>query len=154
MTSGANEIWAISSSDGDDALPDVLEEWSEDVVASDATAMAALYTEDAVHTQLAQRLVITLGDVAADQPELVVETVLHDQRPERSAEGEVRARHDRQSDHVDLLLARPVRRWRVVLAKFLAVATGVAVIAVVAVVVRCRWCACRAPCPRFSRRAR
>ena len=27
----------------------MLEEWSEDVVASDATAMAALYTEDAVH---------------------------------------------------------------------------------------------------------
>ncbi len=42
-------IWAISSSDGDDALPDVLEEWSEDAMASDATAMAALYTEDAVH---------------------------------------------------------------------------------------------------------
>lgn len=33
--------------------------------------------------------------------------------------------------HVDLLLARPVRRWRVVLAKFLAVATCVTVIAVV-----------------------
>ncbi len=32
--------------------------------------------------------------------------------------------------HVDLLLARPVHRWRVVLAKFLAVATGVAIIAV------------------------
>lgn len=31
--------------------------------------------------------------------------------------------------HVDLLLARPVRRWHVVLAKFLALATGVAAIA-------------------------
>ena len=31
--------------------------------------------------------------------------------------------------HVDLLLARPVRRWRVVLAKFLALTTGLALIA-------------------------
>ena len=33
--------------------------------------------------------------------------------------------------HVDLLLARPVRRWRVVVAKFLALATGIAVVVVV-----------------------
>ena len=42
-------IWAISSSDGENALPDVLQEWEESLVAGDATAMAALYTEDAVH---------------------------------------------------------------------------------------------------------
>ena len=42
-------IWAISDSDGDDALPDVLEEWQETVEAGDGDAMAALYTEDAVH---------------------------------------------------------------------------------------------------------
>jgi ABC-2 type transport system permease protein len=41
--------------------------------------------------------------------------------------------------HVDLLLARPVRRWRVVLAKYLAVASGLVVLAVVmaATVVAC-----------------
>jgi uncharacterized protein (TIGR02246 family) len=42
-------IWAISNSDGDDALPDVLEQWEATVTAGDADAMAALYTEDAVH---------------------------------------------------------------------------------------------------------